>query len=1218
MIYYVSPTGNDAGAGTIGDPWLTWAKAFNSGVVIPGDTVYFRGGNYLLSVTDGTGIGSIDDGTLGNLIYYWAYPGETPVLDCSSVVSNDGRTPPHVYAINANASYCHFKGLTIKDLSEQDTPVDYNYGDDVITWKNGGSYTTFENCIVHGIGGKGYYNTGDSVTYRNCDAYNCIGNLAPRFGAAGERGTGFYTNNNNDSLNTHYFGCRAWNNSDQGWAHYDTGYVEIDTCWSFNNGSLGASGSGFKLGYTPLGGSEPTVRRLLKNSIAACNRYVGVNMNDSGKEAQWVNVYNNFSYHNGHYPAKPAWGWGFALWETTSSEAEQKERFFKNNIAYDNAIADVLIGIGTVHYTHEYNSWDIPVILSDSDFLSLDCTELERPRKSDGSLPDIDFGKPVESSPAVGAGIDLGLLLDGAGLLWRLIPAIGAFEYYATAPPYPPAPTPTEGLRIGAIKINISRCAVGVYLRWYFNGWHYFNFTNGYEIIMRTESMGTQVTRFFSVISKVERPTRLKAEYLYKITVEGIAPQNIGGFTGLIMAEKVEQYEDSVWREVEVSRGSHTIRSAGEQGFEINFEVYRKELPESSAVFLKSLELYLGDTLCDMDDSEIVPINKQTNDIAEMQDRQSDFTAQFRIRKTRAMRALFELSGEVGASTDFPFIEHECKLIQDHIEIITGGLLILKKGSDQYYNATILSGNKNFFKTIELLKLNDLTLAGAGHTWDVATMAGTHAANLDYVYPLLEPSDDGGITPISDDGDRVDMYGGWIWPFINVKTIWDEIFSDAGYICEGDILTNETFTKLHIPISSRSVTKGYADRWLYSMWWDGAFTPDNGDVLGLDEFLGTVLVNGTYVFHRGFYITQFDADYKIFVSAISGFTAFDPFAVLTVYLDGAPQDVMLITSSGLAVQNYEYTVTATAGQTIAIVTNQAYYRFWSLRIVEIVNPLIGYSSTVEARNHIPAMSQTDFIKTICNMFGLIPDVTPRDRKIRFWNYLELYENIFKARDWSAYLSERDDETEFKYGDYARDNYLRYRESEDVINDTGTGSMQIDDTTLPAERDVVELPLSTADEVIILDNIFPVNVSRIAMNKYDIDDSEYIGEKTIDPRIVYVDHIRDVASPAYEKTMGLRATVAPGATTDVDSPKKSTSIDVSFASLVISNPGYAGLSRLLTKTNLRRAKFNLPVYEVAGLKHYIPIYLSQYKAYFYVNKINNYVPGKLCTIELIKL
>jgi hypothetical protein len=64
--------------------------------------------------------------------------------------------------------------------------------------------------------------------------------------------------------------------------------------------------------------------------------------------------------------------------------------------------------------------------------------------------------------------------------------------------------------------------------------------------------------------------------------------------------------------------------------------------------------------------------------------------------------------------------------------------------------------------------------------------------------------------------------------------------------------------------------------------------------------------------------------------------------------------------------------------------------------------------------------------------------------------------------------------------------------------------------------------------------------------------------------------------------------------------------------------YSGLSRLLTKTNIRKAKFNLPAFEVAGLKHNIPIYVSQYKAYFYVNKISNYVAGQLTTIDLIKL
>ena len=98
-------------------------------------------------------------------------------------------------------------------------------------------------------------------------------------------------------------------------------------------------------------------------------------------------------------------------------------------------------------------------------------------------------------------------------------------------------------------------------------------------------------------------------------------------------------------------------------------------------------------------------------------------------------------------------------------------------------------------------------------------------------------------------------------------------------------------------------------------------------------------------------------------------------------------------------------------------------------------------------------------------------------------------------------------------------------------------------------------------------------------------------------------------------MGLRPTVAPGGETDIDSPKKASSIEVSFSNLIYN---YSSLSRLLTKTNLRRAKFNLPAFEVSGLKHNIPIYVSQYKAYFYVNKISNYVAGQLCTIDLIKL
>jgi len=771
------------------------------------------------------------------------------------------------------------------------------------------------------------------------------------------------------------------------------------------------------------------------------------------------------------------------------------------------------------------------------------------------------------------------------------------------------------------ICIDISSCKEGIYLRWWYNGWHYFLFQNGYEVTMRSESMGTQVTRMFSVISKIERPTKIKAEYSYRVTMEGITPQNIAGFTGLLMAERVEQYEeigdtDNYWREVKITRGEHLIKNAGDDSYIFGFEITRKELPLTSTVIQKSILLYLGTTLCDLDDDEVVPINKQVNDIAEMQDRQSDFTAQFRIRKTRTMRALFELSGEVGANTTFPYKTQSCRLIQNGIEMITNGIMILDKVDDQYYYVSILSGNKNFFNTIANLKLTDIAPLSSpdplDHDWDIDTIKVTHDASpeTDYLYPLCEPSDDSAMNPLRLAGNTTELYGGWIWPFVKVETLWDEIFSNAGFTCDDDVLLNSSFSELFMPITDLKITKGYTDRYLYSVWWVGSYDAPATSLLG---FTGAVLINGDENFRTGFYYLPFTGTYKIRVSV----TVSAGVPTLAVWRGGINTGNMDVISStpvyiGIAT-TYEYTISGTLGEIVTIYSTAAYYYYYNESIVEITNPTTDYGSTIIPRDHLPDLSQIDFIKLICNMYGLIPDVNARDRKIKFWNYSDLYDNMAIARDWSAYLSERDDEVEFKFGDYAQNNYLKYKESEDVIIDNGKGIMQIDDETLPSGKDVIELPLSTCDEVTLAFTAPTVNVSRINFNKWYDNTGTWKQSESIDARIVYIKR-------ATGKTFKVWDTVAMNANSvTITDPKIATSIDISFSNLVVDYSfGYRSLSRLLTKTNLRRAKFNLPVYEVAGLKHYIPIYLSQYKAYFYINKINNYVPGQLCIVDLIKL
>ena len=766
-------------------------------------------------------------------------------------------------------------------------------------------------------------------------------------------------------------------------------------------------------------------------------------------------------------------------------------------------------------------------------------------------------------------------------------------------------------MKIGEIKILLSNCVTGIYLRWWFNGWHYFNFIDGVEVKMITENLDTQVSRFFSVISKIERPTRIKSKFNYEVTIEGISPGDIAAFVGLLMAEKVEQYDCGVWYEVEIKRGTHTIREAREPAHILRFEIDREELPNSSSTVKKALRLYLNETLCDIDEDEVVPINKQINDIAEMQDRQSDFTASFRIRKTRAMRSLFELSGEVGATTQFPYQQQTVKLIQDNIEIITDGILVLDDVDDQYYYVSVLSGNLSFFKAIEGKSITDLTLTDANHTWNIADIAASHAGDLDYVYPLCEPSDDAGLGILTDDGTDISFWIGHLRPFIKVKAIWDEIFSEAQYLYEGDIFDSDLFNRLHIPISSLIPTKGLTDRYLYSVWWTGSVTTAFGATLV--GFAGAALIKGDETFRGGRYYAPFDGTYTIqfgfFGTVVPGVV---PLAEL--YVNGASVVSMEMLVFGLIGGTRQGEVTVSAGDYIEVYTTQpCTFNYYSVLILSIDSPRISAGSPIEAAAHLPNISQTDFIKNICNMFGLLPDATPRDRRVNFWSYKELYDNVPIARDWSAFLSERDDRVGFKFGDYAQNNFLRYKDSDDVILDTGVGIMQIDDFTLPENKEVILLSLSTCDEVLLLTD---VPVSRINFNKYDAGavDNPYTVNDTVDARIVSI-RLTSETSPPEEKSMWLRATYTGVDDTEIENPKRSVSMEVSFSGLVIN---YAYLSRLLTKTNLRRAKFNLPVHEVAMMKHDLPIYLNQYKAYFYVNKINNFVPGKLCTIDLIKL
>jgi len=425
--YYVAPTtatpaGNNANAGTLAAPWATLDYAFDR--VSAGDTVFLRGGIYYQSSAAWR---SNLSGTATDYIVFMAYPsdlsaGNRPILDGNST-SNDGG----IFCSGSN--YLKFYGLEIRNFVQINQPVGASYDTPYGFYIYRSSNIVIENCIVHHIQYRPFWIwESDEIYLINCDSYDIYDPLSDD---PGDHADAFFVWDgagvSYPNYRVYLWGCRAWNFADNGYDIQGDFYIEAKNCWAFNGGHIPGfqygRGSGFAYGYPE--GQQTFVTREINNCIAAFNNTAGfVTMDWSASSLRYQEIYNNTSYHNG-YPTD-AVATGFTIFNTTTSDANELQRVFRNNIAYANETYEISVAIGAL-YTHSNNSWDAAVTITDADFVSVDSTGITAARQADGSLPDNDcynyFLKLADGSDLIDAGIDVGLDYTYTA------PDIGAFEY---------------------------------------------------------------------------------------------------------------------------------------------------------------------------------------------------------------------------------------------------------------------------------------------------------------------------------------------------------------------------------------------------------------------------------------------------------------------------------------------------------------------------------------------------------------------------------------------------------------------------------------------------------------------------------------------------------------------------------------------------------------------------------------------------------------------
>jgi hypothetical protein len=607
-------------------------------------------------------------------------------------------------------------------------------------------------------------------------------------------------------------------------------------------------------------------------------------------------------------------------------------------------------------------------------------------------------------------------------------------------------------------------------------------------------------------------------------------------------------------------------------------------------------------------------VTKQVNNIAELTDRQSDRSSTFVVPRTQENTERLELAQLVGSKTRVPYGYFLAELPDGGIDL---GLAKLARTTADGFELNVFGGLINFFAEIENLTLNDLDLSDYDHDWTLANAEAALAQTSGYCYPLI----DYGTFPTTS---GQDVFFDNFRPAVYFDTILNEIFSAQGWTYSGQLFELDEWQKLIMPFSGET-------------WANGQRYADNFGI-NLFQSAGTLSVSGSQPgagvptqYPEVLPFSSFTASTTLQIE-ITGSVTISNWSLSVPGVGAALQFIVngtiqpnVATIAGDGTYSVSLSTILNAGDILELAvvygqpagTTSAFtYSFDYSQgqvITDFLESRINYGGVIHLEAILPEMTQTNFIKMVCQMYGLTMQADPVRKVIRFetWDYIS--GNIGNAVDWSGKLDSNPAlfyrELSYKFGNYAQVNNLLYTE-DDNVNGDYSGTLEIDDTSLEADADLFELEASGSDDISAFINTLAITlaqVKRFENNEPAVGVQEYIETP---PRVLTVE---TVTTPAFTIDTGN----LDGATLAVSSGDYLKGVFNSGAyPLNLDSLKARHWSKLETST-LNRVKVitvdaHLLRADVANLDHFKPVYLKQFGEYFYINTINEFTGANVLT------
>ncbi|HPN17892.1 MAG TPA: hypothetical protein PK546_00045 [Chitinophagales bacterium] len=651
---------------------------------------------------------------------------------------------------------------------------------------------------------------------------------------------------------------------------------------------------------------------------------------------------------------------------------------------------------------------------------------------------------------------------------------------------------------------------------------------------------------------------------------------------------------------------------------------------------MNDVEVYIADLMLDLSPSTVVALTKQINDIAEIQRRQADYTNRFLAPWTPKNKIIAEHLNLPGNNSTRPYKWSTARIIMNGITITNFGIAILTETlPGEHYEYIIYAGNYDLFSKINNKYITELDWSDLEHVFNYTNWKNSWTNTEGFIYALAETLD-GRLTYYTNatpsGSIRIDL--GKQFPWVYVKTIWDRIFSEASLEYEGDIFSEPLFTE-EIVFAGRDYTKDVTTpfdkfqgntnytppylQWLFA-------TPPISPVLQKIDIGTLTIASANFNISTDKYTVAESGNYQFTMKANMGIEAIE-FVRFKIYVNGVLRQTesyaVNIANAFYTTYNFELTTNILVAKNDEvefyyeldnIFTNYAIavrIGYFIITVMQTSREVIQYGSTIEFSKILPKIKQLDFLKAIMQQYGMIYKIN-NNGTYSFITINELIKGTAGKLDYTKKLSREKSET-YSIGNTGKKNYFKYQYSENDKLGTAYADKEIniDIDNLQDEAPLIDSIIQAAGDYLFYDNWQKI----ASVHAYNNSESN------------------ETLPPIYKLNENNKLIIARKVIHNVDyytvgngniyltfefNENQAVAQFKDYHWQELTDLYYQEYIKIIQKPVKKIVQFWLTPIDIYFLDMFKIIYLEQYQSYFYLNKVNNFLPGKLSDCELIKI